>query len=130
MNSYVFEYSEDTNLIIVIGIIDGYEVRLAVDTGASDTVIDLTALMIAGYRKNNVVANVELETAKGIVTADVFEVRIFEAFGIRKEKMLICSYDLLMNNVLTDIDGVLGLDFFQDRKFCIDLKNKELTIQA
>jgi hypothetical protein len=86
--------------------------------------------MIAGYRKNNVVANVELETAKGIVTADVFEVRIFEAFGIRKEKMLICSYDLLMNNVLTDIDGVLGLDFFQDRKFCIDLKNKELTIQA
>jgi Aspartyl protease len=128
INKIPFEISEETNLIIVFAQVDGYEVRLALDTGASDTVIDLTALMIAGYRKNDSVSQVELETAKGIIVADVFEVNEIDALNISHKTFKICSYDFLANNILTDIDGVLGLDFFMGRKLCIDLDKFELTI--
>ena len=53
MKIFPFEITDEINLIIVIGKIDGYEVRLALDTGASDTVVDATALMIAGYNKSS-----------------------------------------------------------------------------
>ena len=128
MKKYPFEFSDDTNLIIIIAKVDGYEVRLALDTGASDTVIDFTALMIAGYRKNNVVEEVELETAKGIIIADVFNVNEISTLGISKYSFNVCSYDFLANNILTDIDGVLGLDFFMGKKVCIDLDKFEITI--
>jgi hypothetical protein len=124
-----FELNEDINLIIVLGKIDDYEVRLALDTGASDTVIDFTALMIAGYHKQNAVANVELETGKGNVFADLFEVNTFEVLGISRKSFRLCSYDFLANSVLTDIDGVLGIDFLMGKKVCIDFLKFEITIQ-
>ncbi len=128
MKKYSFTISDDTNLIIVMATINGYEVRLALDTGASDTVIDLTALLIAGYRKSHVLDEIELETAKGIIRADIFQAKELKALGLVKRNFDICSYDFLSNNILTDIDGVLGLDFFMDSKVCIDLKKFEITI--
>lgn len=124
-----FELNEDVNLIIIIGKIDGYEVRLALDTGASDTVIDFTALMIAGYRKQDSLSTIELETGKGNVFADLFEVASFDVLGIERNNFSLCSYDFLANSVLTDIDGVLGIDFLMDRKICIDFAKFEITIQ-
>ena len=48
--------------------------------------------------------------------------------GMSKYSFNICSYDFLANNILTDIDGVLGLDFFMGKKVCIDLDKFEITI--
>lgn len=129
MATIPFEINEDINLIIVIGKIDGYELRLALDTGASNTVIDFTALMIAGYHKQDAFSNVELETGKGNVFADLFEVNTFEVLGISRNNFRLCSYDFLANSVLTDIDGVLGIDFLMDKKICIDFLRFEITIQ-
>jgi hypothetical protein len=33
-----------------------------------------------------------------------------------------------MNDVLTEIDGVLGIDFFKGKKICIDFAKLEITI--
>jgi hypothetical protein len=125
-----FEITPDTNLITIIADVSGYEVRLALDTGASDTVIDLTALMIAGYRLSDVTHEEELETAKGIIKAHVFQVDELNALGLTKTNFPICSYDFLANNILTDIDGVLGLDFIMGKKICIDLAKFEITINT
>ncbi len=130
MKTFPFAFSEDTNLIMVIAKVDGYEVRLALDTGASDTVIDLTCLMISGYRKTDVKQEVELETAKGIVNADVFTVREMKALGLTRNDFQLCSYDFLANNILTDIDGVLGLDFLMGKKICIDMDKFEITFNS
>jgi predicted aspartyl protease len=88
MKRYSFTISDDTNLIIVMATINGYEVRLALDTGASDTVIDLTALLIAGYRKSHVLDEIELETAKGIIRADIFQAKELKALGLVKRIFL------------------------------------------
>jgi hypothetical protein len=47
-----------------------------------------------------------------------------------KTNFPICSYDFLANNILTDIDGVLGLDFIMGKKICIDLAKFEITINT
>jgi hypothetical protein len=104
-------------------------VRLALDTGASDTVIDFTALMIAGYRKRDAISSVELETGKGTVFAELFNVHTFEVLGISRYNFRLCSYDFLANSVLSDIDGVLGIDFLMDKKICIDFLKFEITVQ-
>ena len=125
---YAFELTENINLIIIIAQIDGYDVRLALDTSASDSVIDLTALMIAGYHKSNILEIVELKTAKGSIDADIYVIKEMKALGITKNNFKIYSYDFLINGVLTEIDGVLGIDFFKSRKICIDFIKFEITI--
>ena len=102
--------------------------RFALDTGASHTVIDLAALMIAGYDLQNAVRTVQLETGNGSVEGYIFKVAAFTALGITRHNMEICSYDFFGSNVFAEIHGVLGLDFFARKKFCIDLEKFELTI--
>jgi hypothetical protein len=128
MTAYPFELTEDVNLIIVLASVDGFDLRLALDTGASNTIIDLTALLIAGYRKADVVDIVEIETGKGIIQADVYKTQALKTLGISQANFIICSYDFLANSVLTDIDGVLGIDFFRSRKLCIDFDRREITV--
>jgi hypothetical protein len=55
VKTYTFEYTEELQLIVIIASIDNYDVRLALDTGASNTVIDLTELLIEGYRKSDAI---------------------------------------------------------------------------
>ncbi len=129
MITYPFELTDNVNLIIVIASINGYDVRLAVDTGASDTVIDLTALLIAGYRETDAIRTVEIETGKGIIQADVYRVTGFNALGVTYPAFQLCAYDFLAHSVLTDIDGVLGLDFFTDEKLCINFRELIITVQ-
>ena len=38
------------------------------------------------------------------------------------------SFERQDDESLADIDGVLGLDFFQDYKFCVDTLNFELSV--
>ena len=129
MITYPFEYSEDLQLIVIIATIDGFDVKIALDIGASRTVIDLTEILIVGYRKSDIIGTEEFETGKGNITAENFLINNFEALGISRQNFTISSYDFLLNNVLSDIQGVLGLDFFEDTKFCIDMKKKVITIQ-
>jgi hypothetical protein len=129
LKTYTFEYTEELQLIVVIASIDNYDVRLALDTGASNTVIDLTELLIAGYRKSDAIGSEEFETGKGNILADTYRVTKMEVLGIVRENFALNSYDFLVNNVLSAIHGVLGLDFFKGHKFCIDMDKQEITIQ-
>jgi hypothetical protein len=102
--------------------------RFALDTGASHTVVDLAALIVAGFELTDSVRTVQLETGNGSVEGLVFDIPTFSALGITRHNMEICSYDFFGNNVFAEIHGVLGLDFFMGHKFCIDLANFEITV--
>ncbi len=89
----------------------------------------MTKLLILGYRITDSLGFIEFETAKGVVEAYVFEVKELSALGVTKYNVQICFYDFLGNNVLSEIGGVLGLDFFHKtdllisfKRFLIDLK--------
>ena len=50
------------------------------------------------------------------------------ASGITRSNIEVCSYDFLANQVLSEFDGVLGLDFFETEKICIDFAESEITV--
>ncbi len=120
MMKFPFSLDESCNTIIVDALLDGFELRLMVDTGASHTVIDLTSLLVNGYSFSQRKKEVKVETAKGIASAHIIEIKFLESLGIKHNNFEICSYDFLGNGILSEYDGVLGIDFFQNNKICID----------
>ncbi len=127
-NTHYFELKTPDSLIDVECQLKDEKFRFALDTGASHTVIDLAAVMIAGYDLADMLRTVQLETGNGSVEGYIFKVTSFTALGITRRNMEICSYDFFGNNVFAEIHGVLGLDFFKSKKFCIDLEKFEITI--
>ena len=124
-----FNRLSDESLVIVQCEFPNHKVALAIDTGASHTTIDLTALLIAGIELKNALRIEKLETTSGFIEACVFKVSEFTALGIKKRNIKICAYDFFAHNVLSEFDGVLGIDFFSDHKICIDFKASEITMQ-
>lgn len=130
MSAHPFTLENDEGLIILPSFVDDEEVSLALDTGASHTVVDLTKLLILGYRITDSLGFVEFETAKGVIEAYIFEVKELKALGVTKYNVKICSYDFLGNNVLSEIDGVLGLDFFQKTDLLISFKRFLINLKT
>jgi hypothetical protein len=128
MKLTTFERLDEDSLIVTDAKIGNHKLFLAVDTGASHTTVDLNALLIAGYRISDAIRDVEIETANGIVKGYVFKVKKIYALGITIENVEICAYDFFSSHVLTDFDGVLGLDFFKGTKFCIDMVNNQISV--
>jgi predicted aspartyl protease len=124
-----FKRDNHESLILVKCQFPNHTIALALDTGASHTTIDLTALMIAGYSLSESIRTVQLETASGIIDAYVFKIRELKALGITQKGIEVCAYDFFAHHVLTAFDGVLGLDFLGDYKICIDFKKSEITLQ-
>ncbi len=130
MKKFAFEIEDEDSLIVTVDCrLHGDAYTLALDTGASNTVLDLAALIILGYELKDAIRTVEFETAKGELLAYVFKVKEITALGITRRNVEICSYDFFNNNVFSDMHGVLGLDFFLDCKLCIDMVEREITVQ-
>ena len=128
-NSFSFELEDEDSLISVDCYIGKYKYDLALDTGASNTVIDVNALFAAGYRIEDAIRIVEIETAGGVIEAYVFQILELKALGITRRHLEVSSYDFIDNNIFSEIQGVLGLDFFKGYKFCIDMTDFEITVQ-
>ena len=69
-----------------------------------------------------------METSNGIILVEIYDVEELEALGIRKTNFEVQVYDFLAHNIVSDYDGVIGLNFLKDHKFCIDMPIGEITI--
>jgi len=129
--TFSFERMVDGGLIIVGLTLDKKsKLRMILDTGCSNTTIDSNALYLSGYELKDAVEIVEIETANGIVESEVFEVNQIKSIGILKSKFKIQVYDFLAHGIFSNYDGLLGLDFLEGTKFCIDTNLNEITITA
>ena len=128
MTRFPFVLNESNNVILVDVNFGKSTYRFLLDTGASNTIIDFNALLIGGYNFKDVLRQVEVETANGIIEAHIFNIKSISALNIQKKDFEIASYDFLASGILSEFDGVLGLDFFENNKICIDFVNNEITI--
>jgi Aspartyl protease len=128
MRTYPFTLEDEDILILVDCHSAGENLVFALDTGASSTVIDLAALIVAGYSVEDAIGKAELETANGCVEALVFVLREFQALGITRRNMEICAYDFFGADVFAAIHGTLGLDFFKNTDLLISFKRFEISI--
>jgi hypothetical protein len=128
MTRHKFKRLEEDSLITIPCRIGNDRYTFALDTGASHTVADLTPLLMSGYQMKDSLRVVELETGKGIIEAYVFRLKEFSTLGIVRHDIEVCTYDFLANQVMSEFDGVLGLDFFENEKICIDFSESEITV--
>jgi predicted aspartyl protease len=127
--TYKFKRESKEGLIVVIVEIDyKFELKMILDTGATNTTIDSNALYLLGYDLKDSVGDVEIETANGIITTKVFELNSFSSLGLTVKKFPIQVYDFIAHGIYSDYDGLLGLDFLRGTKFCIDLKENTISI--
>ncbi len=129
MRTHSFQRKSVDSLIVVPCFVGFDKLALALDTGASHTTIDLTPLLIAGYEMKDAIRKEQIETASGVIEAHVFVIKEFSSLDIKRQNIEICAYDFLAYHLITDFDGVLGLDFFKNVKFCVDMKENIITTQ-
>jgi predicted aspartyl protease len=124
-----FPFKRENGLIIIsIEIDEKYEFKMVLDTGATNTTIDSNALYLLGYDLKDSIGSVEIETASGVIETEVFEVRNFSSLEITKNKFQIQVYDFLAHGIFSDYNGLLGLDFLEGTKFCIDTKLNTISL--
>ena len=66
--TFPFKRESESGLIIVSIEIDSkYELKMVLDTGATNTTIDSNALYLLGYNFKDSIGVLEIETANGII---------------------------------------------------------------
>ena len=127
---YNFERDSESGLIFVIlKLANRHKLKMVLDTAASSTTVDIAALKIAGYPIDKKIGTSMVETANGIFEVDVIEVGCLSAFGRTVHNMHISVYDFVARGILSDYDGLLGIDFFENTILCIDLKNNTIEVK-
>ena len=128
MKVFSFDLEGEDSLIKVDAQLGASDFTLALDTGATHTVIDLTVMLMNGYHFQDSVGIVEFETAKGVVSAYIFKIETLKILGIVKRNIEVASYDFIGNNVILDIDGVVGLDFFKNTALTINFRKSTIRL--
>ncbi len=130
MKTFPFGLDTDEDVIIVNASIQGkFKFRLALDTAATHTTIDSNVLYFSGYELKNSKGEKEIETSNGIIIVETYDIEHLESLGIIKEDFEVQVYDFLAHGITSDYDGVIGLNFLNEHKFCIDMVRNEITIE-
>lgn len=116
-------------LVIVFAALDGPSgkgvLRLAVDTGATVTLINAPSLVMAGYDPALSNDRYEVATASGVEYASRITVSKLTALGFDRRDLPILCHTLPPS---ASVDGVLGLDFFRDQVLTIDFRRGEIAL--
>jgi Aspartyl protease len=129
MKVFPFDLPTDEEIIIVNASIEGkYQFRLALDTASTHTTIESNVLFFSGYELKNSKGEKEIETSNGIIVVETFDVESLEYLGITKTYFEVQVYDFLAQGITSDYDGVIGLNFLKENKFCIDIEKGEITV--
>lgn len=129
MKIFTFDLPTEEDVIIVNASVEGkFKFRLALNTAATHTTIDSNVLYFSGYDLKNSKGEKEIETSNGIIVVETFDVEQLECLGISKTNFEVQVYDFLAHGITSDYDGVIGLNFLKDYKFCIDIVKREISV--
>src|SRR2546423_134616 len=96
---------------------DDVAVRLALDTGATSTLINERILRLVGYDPEEHGQKVLITTGSGIESAAVIRVSKLAALRQERREFSVTGYTLPKT---TAVDGLLGLDFMRGKKLTVD----------
>jgi hypothetical protein len=129
MKIFSFDLPTDEDVIILNASIAGkFKFRLALDTVATHTTIDSNVLYFSGYELKNSKGEQEIETSNGIIVVETYDIENLECLGITKSDFEVQVYDFLAHGISSDYDGVIGLNFLREHKFCIDILKGEVSV--
>lgn len=130
MKIFKFDLPTDEDVIIVNAAIEGkYKFRLALDTAATHTTIDSNVLYFSGYELRNSKGEKEIETSNGIILVETYDIEQLDCLGITKNNFEVQVYDFLAHGITSSYDGVIGLNFLRETKFCIDIVQRQISVE-
>ena len=99
--------------------------RLALDTGATSTVISVALLVAVGYDPAWVSERVQITTGSGVEFAP--RVTLDKIVTLGQERM---GFPVLGHTLppSAGVDGLLGLDFLRGQQLTVDFRNGQLTL--
>lgn len=100
-------------------------VRLALDTGATSTLINSEIMVLLGYDPAASPERIQVTTGSGIEFCPRVSVQRIEALGRSVNDFLILSHTLPPTS---QVDGLLGLDFFRGCRISIDFQSGTITV--
>jgi len=128
--TYKFKRDPISGLILITVRLDNkHKIKMALDTGASTTTFDTNALHMANFCMDDKIEIGLVETANGIIEVDIIKTNIISAFGHSVRGLGVQIYDFLKHGILSDYDGLLGLDFFEGTEFTINMKNQTIEVK-
>jgi hypothetical protein len=131
MTSYTFKRELLSNLLLITAIIDNrFQVKIVLDSGATHTTIDSNALYLLGHELREFTGETLIETGAGVVQAKIYQLGQFTTLGITKKNFSFQVYDFLAHGIVSNYDGILGLDFLEGENFCINLQDNTISFPS
>jgi predicted aspartyl protease len=124
-----YPFNSQRGLILVDAVIEGPSGRnallLALDTGATRTLVSQALLVAVGYDPALSPVRVQVTTASGIEFAAQISLDKITALGQTRSAFPIIAHTLPAG---ATIDGLLGLDFLRGQLLTIDFRNATITL--
>ena len=127
---YQFEREPVSGVIFVNILLDEkYKLKMVLDPAASRTTLDINALHLADYPIGEIIEKDMVETSSGIMEVNIIKANTIFAFGHTVHGTAVQIYDFLAHGILSDYDGLLGIDFFENTAFRVDMNNQTVEIE-
>ena len=99
--------------------------RLALDTGATGTMINVAPLTVIGYDPSLAPDRVQVTTGSGVEYTPRIPIARVKAIGQERESFPVLAHTLPPS---ASIDGLLGLDFLRGHLLEIDFKRGTISL--
>ena len=99
--------------------------RLALDTGATTTLVNVGHLVAVGYDPSLVTDRVQVTTGSGVEFVPKIQVNLLKALGQQRVSFPILSHTLPPS---AGIDGLLGLDFLRGQRLIVDFRRADVSL--
>jgi predicted aspartyl protease len=124
-----FPFDPEQGLIVVSAELVGPSgkafLRLALDTGATSTVVNVGALVALGYDPALTSERVQITTGSSIEFVPQVKLEKIAAMGHERVDFVVLCHTLPAS---VGVDGLLGLDFLQERTLTIDFRKGEVAL--
>jgi predicted aspartyl protease len=123
-------FNPHEGLIVVKAVIEGPSgsavVRLALDTGATGTLINIGILAALGYDPSLTSERVQVTTGSSVEFVPQLVLDRIEALKRGRSEFPVLCHSLPPS---AGIDGILGLDFFRESRLFIDFQEGYIDLQ-
>jgi predicted aspartyl protease len=99
--------------------------QLALDTGATTTLVNVAMLVAIGYDPALNTDRVQVTTGSGVEFAPRIELQRLIALGQERHGLQVLGHTLPPSS---GVDGLLGLDFFRGLRLTVDFRAGQLAI--
>jgi predicted aspartyl protease len=100
-------------------------VRLALDTGATATLVNWDIAVLLGYDPSASPTRRQITTPSGVEFAPEVSIDRIEALGMERLRFPVLCHTLPPS---ADVDGLLGLDFLRGQRVILDFRTGTITV--